>query len=294
MEQLTADFDGGQLGPCTRCGRPATYYLGDIYYKDENENIYCHECGTAAKGAKMNKQEQIAALQEPPPPTQILSKPEVGRGALYLSADYVDHKANEIFGPDGWSYEVISAAIQEDLGLAVAKVQVTIVWADGSYTTRTDVGGRPPSLPKNPSPFGTGEAWEHALKAAATDARKNALRSLGPALGLDLEGKINWRKHNRKKAQKPQKTSVPKNQQALKKPKAKAETKADPATGEMPIGDDATAFWSLYNEAGQQAGIERHAAADLAAEANGDKEAWAEAIRKLWEMILEARSQAHS
>lgn len=117
--------------------------------------------------------EQRAALQRSLDPSLV--KGRQGPGGQLLS--YIDAKtaidhANSIFGHDGWSHVVESLAFVDDLVYAIVSVTAGGV-------THTDVGVG----------TGTGPSREKAIKEAASDGLKRALRCFGNPFGLELYDK---------------------------------------------------------------------------------------------------------
>jgi DNA recombination protein Rad52 len=122
--------------------------------------------------------EQIAALKEPLDTKRITNRKD--KPFDYLEGyDCID-KANEIFGFDGWSYDVAGIEQIGEFGGRVmieARVQA---YVGGIY--REDIGH---GISSNATP----EAIETARKGAVTDALKRALRSFGNQFGNSLYDK---------------------------------------------------------------------------------------------------------
>lgn len=157
---------------------------------------------------------QIALLEEQIDPSNVSERQGAGRMTLsYVEGFYSIQKANEIFGYDGWSYEVVKldtyvyphsdvdhplAAGESVQVRATAQVKVTInptntteTVVDGlavgsllseNVITRMDVG--------HGSSKSTGiPDFESAEKEAVTDALKRALRTFGNQFGNSLYDK---------------------------------------------------------------------------------------------------------
>ncbi|PRP81826.1 hypothetical protein PROFUN_10575 [Planoprotostelium fungivorum] len=119
-------------------------------------------------------------------PDEVKTRPGTHGEFTYIEGWKAVELANEIFGFNGWSCQVVVVVIDfvEQVG-EMFKIGVTaivkVVLKDGAY--HEDVG------------FGTGEdkrkgiAIEKAKKEAVTDARKRALRIFGNRLGNCLYNK---------------------------------------------------------------------------------------------------------
>lgn len=96
-----------------------------------------------------------------------------GRNLSYLEGWYMISAANGIFGFDGWSHEVLSIEHMGN-GLYMARVRVEVLGVSrvdvGTSTARSDAA----------------DAHETAIKGAATDGLKRALRTFGAQFGNDL------------------------------------------------------------------------------------------------------------
>lgn len=137
--------------------------------------------------------ETKALLSEPLDRSKVATLSFGGRKLSYLEGWYVISAANGIFGFDGWSHEVISVD-QVGPDLYTARVSVTALGV-----TRTDIGtGRAAS--------DTAEAHETAIKGAATDGLKRALRTFGAQFGNDLYDKTAGQSAPPQGQQRPQET----------------------------------------------------------------------------------------
>jgi len=105
-------------------------------------------------------------------------------GLSYVTGRYTKQRLNELFGPLGWSFEVVTATIdRENMAAFVhGRLSVTIRPADGDPVTVTKDGlalGFASGRSNN-------EAFDFAIAEAATDALKRAAVALGQNLGLCL------------------------------------------------------------------------------------------------------------
>lgn len=164
----------------------------------------------------MSSHEKIMAdLAKPLDPSKVASR-DAGRGRSvpYLEGWYVVSAANGIFGFDGWSYEVLgteavrSWTVQrtnrttgetyDDLEtLYQARVSVTALGV-----TRIDIG-------TNVTSGDTPEAHDTAIKGAATDGLKRALRTFGAQFGNDLYDKTAGQSAPSQGQQRPQERATP-------------------------------------------------------------------------------------
>lgn len=129
-----------------------------------------------------------------------INAPPPGKFGNYMPAHTVLKEANRIFGPENWSYEVVSLAetnsgvvtITPDRGAPyqqfrvgyVATVRVTVE-VEGKAVRKMDAG-HGQGMTKV---IAEGDAHDSAIKEAVTDALKRALRTFGNPLGLALYDK---------------------------------------------------------------------------------------------------------
>lgn len=116
-------------------------------------------------------------------PEYISYRPQGGGQVQYIDGHRAIQFANEIFGFDGWSFEIRERRIEHQKPLCCsALVRVTL--ADGSF--REDVGygvSRTATVPN------IAVEMEKLGKEAVTDALKRSLRLFGDALGNCLSDK---------------------------------------------------------------------------------------------------------
>lgn len=119
-----------------------------------------------------------------------------GKVVAYVDAWYVIARANEIFGEEGWSHEVMSIqqlsrdAIErkDDQGNVKKSVVVIVQCHVRVHALETHHDGIGMGV-GNASAYNVAQATELAWKAAETDAIKRALKNFGNALGLALYDK---------------------------------------------------------------------------------------------------------
>jgi DNA repair and recombination protein RAD52 len=152
--------------------------------------VTTREAGDMTRKAGDTKMNQRHKFDAPVPKDAIQSRQQSGQSLSYLDGHYIITKTNELLGHENWSYTVNKYQIvqTEEKENAKGKInqyvgyvaQVTVNWGN---ITRSDVG------------FGQGidndlgRAHESAIKEAATDALKRALRTFGQAFGLALYDK---------------------------------------------------------------------------------------------------------
>lgn len=123
-----------------------------------------------------------AKLAERVPDSELRTRKGANNMDLtYISADYVIRKANEIFGPFGWSSKVDNIECNFVSGVAIARVTVA---ADNGEHSGVGTGT---ASNRNGAP--TPEQWEMAIKGAESDALKRAFVNFGDAFGLFLREK---------------------------------------------------------------------------------------------------------
>ena len=137
----------------------------------------------------MAKQQDITdILSEPINPERVSYKPGGGGSTLaYLEGRDVIDTANEVFGYDGWSHEVVRLEqLKVDRGvayLAVVRVTVKVAGATWAPATREDC-----NVGESRLKF-MSDAHQVASTAAVTGALKRALRTFGNQFGNSLYDK---------------------------------------------------------------------------------------------------------
>jgi DNA repair and recombination protein RAD52 len=122
----------------------------------------------------------LAKLSQPLDPKLVKKRKEGGRELSYLEGHTVISQANDIFGFDGWSYEVMDVSRIGDADarpIWSAKVRVSAMGIQ-----RSDIGV---NIAANSNPG----SQETAIKGAVTDALKRALRTFGDQFGNGLYDK---------------------------------------------------------------------------------------------------------
>lgn len=108
-----------------------------------------------------------------------------GRTVPYLEGHDVISRANAIFGFDGWSYRIDDVAVSTTtLGRIFYRASVTV---EALGVRRHDVGIGIVETDRQGQDLPGGH--ETAIKGAATDALKRALRTFGAQFGNDLYDK---------------------------------------------------------------------------------------------------------
>ena len=112
-----------------------------------------------------------------------------GRQVPYLKGSVVIDEANEVFGPDGWGYELVDGVdivTMSILNEATGEIKQHVAYA---ATVRVTVVGAPPRsdtgfrIVYDDDPEGHSSAY----KGAVTDAMKRAFRSFGERFGNNLD-----------------------------------------------------------------------------------------------------------
>jgi len=140
----------------------------------------------------MFNKEQLKHLQSPLNGQRVKRREQGNMTLNYLEGYDIIDRANEIFGFDGWSYEInkleqVSEEINEKNNKVIsyrALIQVTVYATNHQlFVIRTDVG------------YGIGIANNYALahesggKEAVTDALKRTMRTFGSQFGNALYDK---------------------------------------------------------------------------------------------------------
>lgn len=114
---------------------------------------------------------------EAPIPRECISERS---GLSYVSGRYVKQRLNEIFGWDGWSYQIISTSPHFDNVACFTHLRLTVINSEGKEVTRDGMAwGYAAGRTGN-------EAFDFAIAESVTDALKRAAVSLGQNLGLEL------------------------------------------------------------------------------------------------------------
>lgn len=139
--------------------------------------------------------DQLKALKAPLDRANVATRSQSGRELSYIEGYHAENEANRIFGFDKWDTEEVwtrcvsererKIGAQGRDGWSVSytcKVRVT-VRADGDLVVREGVGAG------HGIDVDLGLAHESAIKEAATDAEKRALKTFGNQFGLALYDK---------------------------------------------------------------------------------------------------------
>ena len=149
----------------------------------------------------MELEQQIQELNQLVDPWAVKKSKHV-KGP-YTTGEYVEYQLRRIFGPQNWSFTILSGpetiTISNSEAYAQAVGRLTVRFADGSEVTQ-DSSGVWPLRATAASNGGTlentaAERYETVLKAACTDALKAAAERIGtcfrPMSDLDLEAHVN-------------------------------------------------------------------------------------------------------
>lgn len=140
-----------------------------------------------ARRAKLRAEEQREAvelfeqLSEPFPPEMERTLVKGGTRLTYLPVSEIITRLNRIFGPTGWSSEIIKCERDTlDSDFIVAHVRLTARYGEFGYTTKDGFGGQKIKRTKQGEIVDLGDEF----KGAVSDALKKAAQQLG--LGLYL------------------------------------------------------------------------------------------------------------
>jgi len=142
--------------------------------------------------------DQIAALQAPLNRDNVKGRKQAGREVSYIESWFAESEANRIFGYDGWDSTIKDLRLVSEREVTIGKgssyekpgwsvsyvctVRVDVC-IDGAFVTREGVGAGH-GIDADP-----GQAHESAVKEAASDAEKRALKTWGNQFGLALYDK---------------------------------------------------------------------------------------------------------
>lgn len=136
-------------------------------------------------------EQQRRQLAEDLPRDVVKTREQAGQRLSYVDGWYAVSRANEVFGPDGWSYatreirEVYRGTRPGRDGENTVIVYEAVVAVTALGITREDVGiGQCDASLK-----ALAQGIEKARKEAVTDGLKRALRTFGPSFGLALYDK---------------------------------------------------------------------------------------------------------
>jgi DNA repair and recombination protein RAD52 len=154
--------------------------------------VTTRQTGDVTRKAGDTNMNQRHKFDAPVPKNALKSRRQSGQNLTYLDSHYIITMTNELLGHENWSYtvgnfQVVQQERKKGTGENATEkeyvgyvAQATVTW---NGVTRSDVG------------FGQGidndlgRAHESAIKEAATDALKRALRTFGQAFGLALYDK---------------------------------------------------------------------------------------------------------
>lgn len=132
------------------------------------------------------------------PAGAVKSREQGGSKVSYVDGHYVISRLNDVFGHNGWSFEVREIAEvyrgtkpgKDGDNLIIIYRCIGVLTALGC--TRVDVGGGQCDA----GPRALAQAIEKAMKEAATDALKRCARTFGPSFGLAMydktQSEVGW------------------------------------------------------------------------------------------------------
>lgn len=142
--------------------------------------------------------EQIAQLEAPLDRARVKSRKQAGRDVSYIESWHAESEANRIFGFDGWDSLILDLRMVSEREVIIGKggnyekpgwsvsyictVRVPI-WNGERMVHRDGVGAG------HGIDADLGQAHESAVKEAASDAEKRALKTWGNQFGLALYDK---------------------------------------------------------------------------------------------------------
>lgn len=137
--------------------------------------------------AREEREQRAKLLCQPPRPDMISSRQgNAGQTYSYLSVDAMMAIANSVWGPEGYTKEVIESKVRsaEPLNggrdfqvITTCTVRITVL-ASGAFRDGSGCGS-------NTSQY-RDQAWSNSIKTAESDATKRALSQFGEYLGLGL------------------------------------------------------------------------------------------------------------
>ena len=143
--------------------------------------------------------QQIAALQSPLNRGNVKERKQAGRQVSYIESWHAESEANRIFGFDGWDSTIKDLRLVSEREVTIGKggqyekpgwsvsyictVAVVVFVAERGPVIREGVGAGH-GIDADP-----GQAHESAVKEAASDAEKRALKTWGNQFGLALYDK---------------------------------------------------------------------------------------------------------
>lgn len=143
--------------------------------------------------------DQITALEAPLSLTWVKERKQAGRDVSYLESWHVESEANRIFGFDGWDSKIKELRLVSEREVTIGKggnyekpgwsvsyictVAVVVFVDERGPVVREGVGAG------HGIDADLGQAHESAVKEAASDAEKRALKTWGNQFGLALYDK---------------------------------------------------------------------------------------------------------
>ena len=144
-------------------------------------------------------------------------------GLSYVTGRYTKQRLNELFGPLGWSFEVLDVRLDRENMSAFVHGRLTVtVHAENGPTVTVTKDGLALGFASGRS---NNEAFDFAIAEGATDALKRAAVALGQNLGLCLYPLVGKGTPKKAAPQAAKKKAAPK---AAKKPAPKPAPAPEP------------------------------------------------------------------
>lgn len=145
------------------------------------------------------KPAQIEALQAPLFKGNVKARKQAGRDVSYIESWFAESEANRIFGFDGWDSQIKDLRVVSERAVTIGKggsyekpgwsvsyicTVAVVVFVEGRDPVIRDGVGAGHGIDAD-----LGQAHESAVKEAASDAEKRALKTWGNQFGLALYDK---------------------------------------------------------------------------------------------------------
>jgi DNA recombination protein Rad52 len=139
---------------------------------------------------------QLAQLAQDLPRDRVKTRAQAGQTLSYVDGHHAISRANEVFGADGWSYELREQVVVMDSTRKTERGENRVLVVRTTVRVRVHTGGEG-EIVREDVGIGTCDqsvttahmGIEKAFKEAATDGLKRALRTFGASFGLALYDK---------------------------------------------------------------------------------------------------------